>query len=51
MWSLFLSLLPVIEFSEAKSIAGEVSLVQCGYFFFSDLEKLFTVILGHQVLG
>ena len=35
MWPLFLSFLPIIEFSGAKAVAGEVSLVQSGYFFFT----------------
>ena len=48
-WPLCLLFLPVLEFTRAESVTGKVSLMQCGYFFFGDLEKVFTVILRHQV--
>ncbi len=48
---LCLPFLPIFKFTGAESVTGKVSLVQCGYFFSRDLEKVFTVILRHQVLG
>jgi hypothetical protein len=41
----------ILEFTGAKPVTGKVTLVQCGYFFFGDLEKVFTVILRRKILG
>ena len=46
-----LSFLPVLEITGAEPVTGKVSLMQRGYFFFSDLEKVFTVVLRHQLLS
>ncbi len=47
---LYLPFLPIPKFTGTESVTGKVSLVQCSYFFFRDLEKVFTVILRHPVL-
>lgn len=50
-WPLCLPFLPVLEFTGAESVTGKVSLVQCGYFFFGDLKKVFKVILWNKIIG